>query len=162
MSKRIEPSAPRFHALWENLEGKRIFIMKKEDWPLIISSSGSPVHLDLEKLQNTPIGNIVNNPGFLGAIEESKEDLVTIKIFREDPKDDPTPINVDLYSVWESFPPNIQILRGDMIQTADTNYDANFREYEESHIFLIKEDSGEDHWLKDPPPDVFALFEDLD
>ena len=43
-----------------------------------------------------------------------------------------------------------------MIQSADTDFDENFRKYESDHVFIIKEDPDDDHWLAGLPREVIA------
>ena len=45
-----------------------------------------------------------------------------------------------------------------MIVTGDTDNDINFSHYTNDHVFLIKEEPGDDHWLKELPREVYALF----
>ena len=161
MKRRISPNAPRFHTLWENREGRRIFIMKKDEWNAVKSYKGTLFLLDMEQVRMFPMGGIAGHPGFLSAVASSTGEEVKMTIYREDPEDYPTPINVDKYSIWESFPSQILTSRSEMIQTADTNADANFREYEEDHIFIVKEDAGEGHWLNELPSSVVALIDDV-
>ena len=162
MKKRLEPNAPRFHTLWESRENRRIFIMKKEEWESVKSSEGTPVLLDLEEIRTLPFGGISNHPGYLGAVATNTGEEVSIAIYREDPVDDPYPINVDRYTIWESFPSQILEDRTEMIQTADTNANGNFLEYEEKHVFIVKDDAGDDHWLKNLPSSVVALIDTID
>lgn len=160
MNKKFEPNAPRFHALWESREGRRIFIMKKDDWNASVSFRGSPILIDLNENRIFPFSEVADGPGFLAAVANKTEEDISVGIYREDPKDDPYLINVDKYTVWESFPPHVYFNRDKMIRTADTNADLNFLEYEEGHVFIVKDDAGEDHWLKELPSSVVALFED--
>jgi hypothetical protein len=162
MNKRLEPNAPRFHTLWEHREGRRIFIMRKDDWDSLDIRKGTPVLLDFEENDIFAFGSISNQPDFLAAIASRTDEEVSIAIYRKDPKDDPYLVNLDRYTVWESFPPQIYVQRNEMIQTADTNADDNFMHYEEDHVFMVKEDASEDHWLRELPSTVIALFQDVD
>ena len=160
MTGKLHPNAPRFHTLWENREGRRIFIMKKEQWEEIKVNQGNLFRLDLEEVSKFPMGGVATRPGFLTAVASSTGEEVQMTIYREDPKDFPTPVNVDKYKIWESFPPQILTSRTEMIHTADTNADINFDVYEKDHIFIVKEDAGEGHWLSELPSSVVALVED--
>jgi hypothetical protein len=131
--------------------------MKKSDWESIRSKRGDLFLLDLEQLESFPIGRIASHPGTVAASVSFTGEKVQMTIYREDPGDDPFPINTDSYTIWESFPSHILTNRDEMIRTADTNADLNFQRYEEDHIFIIKEDAGQDHWLKELPSCVVAL-----
>jgi hypothetical protein len=161
MANKLSPNAPRFHTLWENREGRRIFIMKKDEWNSVKTNKGNLFKLDLEQVASFPMGGVASQPGFLSAVASSTGEEVKMTIYREDPKDFPTPINVDIYTIWESFPSQVLTNRSEMIQTADTNADVNFEVYEEDHIFIVKEDAGEGHWLGELPSSVVALIDDI-
>jgi hypothetical protein len=159
MGKKLQPNAPRFHALWESREGRSIFIMRKDDWHDSIAYGDSPFLLDLKENVNYPFSSVSDEPGYLAAVANRSDEEVSVSIYREDPKDDPFPINVDRYTIWVSFPPHVYFKREDMIRTADTDADLNFLQYEEGHVFIVKDDAGNDHWLKELPSSVVALIE---
>ena len=73
-----------------------------------------------------------------------------------DPKDC-KPINVDTYVVFRGLPQNLNV--PEMIVSASTSDDENFRRYQEDCVFVTKEIPGEDHWLNDLPSEVVLLLE---
>jgi hypothetical protein len=156
----VSPNAPRFHTLWQHIEKKkRIFAIRKNDWnSLHISGNTNEklVKLDLEQFQPLPIGGLIMDSDFLGSTAFATDSNVTIKIYRMDPKDEPTPINVDTYTVWKGLPSFLNI--PGMIIASSTASDDNFSHYAEDHVFLIKEEPDDDHWLEELPKEVYAML----
>jgi hypothetical protein len=160
MNISVSPKAPRFHTLWQHIEKKkRIFAIRRDHWDsLNISGSTDEklVKLDLEQFQPLPISDLFTDSDMIGGTAFATSSTVTIKIYRRDPKDEPTPINVDTYTVWIGLPSYLN--RPQMIVSADTDDDANFSHYANDHVFLVKEKPGDDHWLKELPREVYALL----
>ncbi len=152
----VMPNAPRFHAYWQRLEGKRIFIMKKRDWESLNVSEETAVNLRLEQAQYLPISQIFHANKFIAGTVTPTSKRFSIKIFRNDPKDIPTPINVDTYTVWIGLPTHFDIPK--MIMSAATSDNGNFEIYATDHVFFVKEDPGNDHWLEQLPSEVQMLL----
>ena len=153
----IEPNAPRFHTYWEKVEGKRVLIMKKRAWESLNVSGTVMVTLNLEKAESIPLNQIFQENKFIGITVAPTGEKFQIKIYREDPQDEPTPVNVDTYDVWVGMLPTYFDIPK-MILTAATRDDNNFRFYASDHVFFIKEDPGSDHWLEDLPSKVQMLL----
>jgi hypothetical protein len=160
MNISVTPNAPRFHALWQHIENdKRIFAIRKEDWDSLNIENGMNeriIKLDMEQFQPLPIQRITSGGNLITATASATKSKVVIKIYRKDPKDEPTPINVDTYTVWKGLPSYLDIPK--MIITGDTDGDANFWHYADDHVFLVKDDPGDDHWLVDLPSEVYAVL----
>jgi hypothetical protein len=160
MSLSVPPNAPRFHTLWQHIENdRRIFAIRREDWDslnIVGDTNEKLIKLEMEQYEPLPIHRITigNDLVALTAVDSGLK--VTIKIYRRDPKDDPTPINVDTYTVWKVLPPYLDVPK--MIVTGDTDDDINFSHYANDHVFLVKEEADDDHWLKELPREVYALF----
>ena len=159
MKKRhpVQPNAPRFHAYWEKVEGKRVLIMKKRDWESLNISRTATVALNFEKAGSLPINQIFQENRFIGGIVAPTGEKFQIKIYREDPQDDPTPVNVDSYDVWVGILPTYFDVPK-MILYASTSDDSNFQFYASDHVFFVKEDPGNDHWLEQLPLEVQVML----
>lgn len=156
----VSPNAPRFHTLWQHIEKKkRIFAIRKSDWNSLNISNGTEeklVKLSLEQFQPLPISELIADSDIIGGTAFATSSKVTIKIYRNDPKDEPTPINVDTYTVWMGLPIYLNI--PEMIIAGSTDNDDNFRHYANDHVFLVKEKPSDDHWLEELPREVYAVL----
>jgi len=160
MSISVFPNAPRFHTLWQHIEKKkRIFAIKKNDWDSLNITYGREeklVKLSLEQFQPLPISELISESDIIGGTAFATSSKVVIKIYRMDPKDDPTPINVDTYTVWMGLPSYLNV--PEMIIVGSTDDDDNFRHYANDHVFLVKEKPSNDHWLEELPKEVYAVL----
>jgi hypothetical protein len=160
----ISPNAPRFHTLWQRIEKKkRIFAIRKSDWNSLNISHGMDerlVKLNLEQFQPLPIGDIITDSDIIGGTAFATSSKVIIKIYRRDPKDEPTPINVDTYTVWMGLPTYLNV--PEMIIAGSTDNDDNFSHYANDHVFLVKEKPDDDHWLEELPREVYAVLSSKD
>ena len=83
--------------------------------------------------------------------------IYELHVFRNDPKDFPTPINIDKYFLYNELP----ISSNELVETAnsaDTDIDTNFQSYLKDNIFLIRQEKDDCHWLEKLPNDVIALL----
>lgn len=160
MTEKLQPNAPRFHTLWESREDRRIFIFKKADWRRLSLEDGDVVLLDLNEMNHFPLRAMSLEPDFLAAVAERKAGAVQISVYRQD-LEDPQPINVDFYEVWVSPPRDVHIKIDEMVETADTDYNLNFQRYLQDHVFIVKNDAGDDHWLEELPQNVLVLIENV-
>lgn len=149
-----KPGAPRFHALWEHRLRKTIFIIPKEKWDNIDFENNTFIEIDLIK---TPLMEVAKNDGFIISTACKKPSgTVELQIYRNDPKDYPTPINVDKYDIYNEFPNTLDV--DEMVNSADTDIDPNFTSYIEGNIFLIKRAEDDGHWLPSLPDEITVLL----
>jgi len=105
-----------------------------------------------------PLGQVATHNSFVAGMAKREGDTrVRVSVFRNDPADDPTPINVDEYLVFERFPSELDVWG--MIQAATTDPGPNFQRYRDDHVFLVKEHPGDNHWLMVLPEEVRLLLE---
>ncbi len=129
--------------------------MRRPCWQQLQRVDGELVPLRLDR---TPLNQMAHNPCLVGAVINQTAERASISIYRVDPKDAPTPINVDNYSVYDGLPPHLDV--NEMIKTAATETNPNFEHYAENHVFIIKDTLGNDHWLDQLPPEVAILIEE--
>lgn len=130
--------------------------MKRSCWQRLRQQDGNLIPLDLEK---TPLNKIGLDTHVEAAVIRQATERVKITIYRKDPKDAPTEINTDNYSVHEGLPSNLDV--NEMIETASTAPDPNFWRYVEDHIFIVKDNPGNDHWLETLPRNVAVLIQGM-
>jgi hypothetical protein len=86
----LKPNAPRFHALLERREGRRIFLMTQSTWHSFSVTEGEPVFLATEDLAETPLA--IPSTFMFGTAGRLNE-RVELSIYRADIGDMPDPIN---------------------------------------------------------------------
>jgi hypothetical protein len=79
-----------------------------------------------------------------------------IDIYRFDPKDGATPYNMDRYRVVEN--PRMLWNISAIANAASTEDNQNLGNFLQHYVFLVKEDSGSDHWLPALPDKVLSLI----
>jgi hypothetical protein len=149
----FRPNAPRFHALWERLERRRIFVVPKAEWS---GADDLPVDkkvpLELNEIELLPFARVALQPYFRGALAQRTSDRIEVTVWRYDPKDGATPYNVDCYQILPSLPDHLDIEK--MVETGSTSLGINFDLYRHGHLFLLREDPGTGPWTSDLPPEL--------
>ena len=113
--------------------------MERADWYALVGQLGRLVEIDVTL---TPMAMTAN---VLAAVAEPHgPGLSRVEIYRYDPKD-PMPVNVDRYIVVEDATARWNL--GAVVRVSSTEDNANLRAYLQHRVFLIKEESGQDHWL---------------
>jgi len=134
-----------------------VFIIRRSEWEKLKIEERKLIPLDINDLELFPFSPILTSDEYLGTIASRDGDRVRIALYRLDPKDDPTPINVDFYTVWESLPPKYDI--PEMVISGSTSNDQNFQSYLGDHVFLVKEEITDGHWLEKLPTEIAILLE---
>lgn len=130
-----------------------MFLMHRDQWEKVRTRPDEPVPIDVSQ---TPLARLQTEVDLAAAVAERTSNYeARISIYRRDPKDE-FPINVDRYLVWERFPAHRDFLT--MVNTASTSDNANMRGFLADHVFLVKENAGPDHWLKDVPAEIVAVI----
>ena len=160
MCPKLTPNAPRFHTLLQKYVGKPIFIVNRSDWEMLKVDDGTFKLIEVNDLSFFPFAPISSMEEYLGTVARKSGDSVKISVYRLDPKDEPTPINVDTYTVWERLPQQYDV--DQMILYASTSNDPNFEKYLSEHIFLVKDNETEGHWLEKLPDEIAILIESID
>lgn len=152
-------NAPRFRAYLQHLEGKKLLVWERESWEKLKSCTGSPILLNIEEL---PMSDVLNDATVLAA---TAQDLTSsdaaISIYRYD-LEDPKPINVDIYNVWEDLP-SCYIFE-DIVAESSTNIDENLIETLNKFVFITRAEKGAGHWLDydELPYIVQLVIDELD
>ncbi len=147
-------NAPRFHAFWEQIEGRSVLTMPRSDWDAVVARFGAPVQLDISR---TPLAQVAKDAAVIAAVAEQLSTAIArVSIFRGDPQDAPTPINQDKYTVWLDLQSHPRLM--EMVTRGSTEDNANFRQFIGDNVFLVKQDHGNDHWLPSLPASVSAII----
>ena len=64
------------------------------------------------------------------------------------------------HTLWQHIENDRRIfaIRREDWNSLNTDDDPNLWHYANDHIFLVKEEPGDDHWLRELPNEVYALF----
>jgi len=89
--------------------------------------------------------------------ERGAQSSARIEIYRADAKDEPTPVNVDTYSVVEDAAAQWDLPT--LFNVLSTEDNQNMRSYLQENVFLIKEDPGPGHWLPELPGPVLTIVQ---
>ena len=149
--------APRFHAYFRYLEGRQVMLMSRRDWVhLSRMEQGEIIEIGLS---TTPIAGVTRNSLIeaIVAVRQSASEVL-VEVYRYDPKDAPTPINVDRYRIWERLPTHTDYMF--IVNSASTEDNPNMRGFLEDHVFLVKDVLTSGHWLREIPPQVKAVLKD--
>ncbi|MDD4872922.1 MAG: hypothetical protein PHR77_20400 [Kiritimatiellae bacterium] len=139
--------AHRFHAYWQNVEGRSVFTMPRAEWQSLGDSSGQPFEIDIS---TTPIAAVGKDAPLVAAVAQRySTDTDAITICRYDDKDQPTPYNVDHYRVWKKLPQHRDFHK--IVKASDTHAGPMLEEFMNENVFIVKDDPGPDHWLSEPP-----------
>lgn len=79
-----------------------------------------------------------------------------IEIYRFDANDAPTPVNKDVYSVWERIQSHVDV--DAVVVSASTSHNVNLESYLSDHVYLVKVEPGPDHWLPSLPSHVKVVI----
>lgn len=149
-----ESRIPRFLAYLEHVEGRSVFTMSRYDWVSFGASAGSPVQIDVTHI---PMGNVAQSASVIAAFAvEMSASANQIHIYRWDPADAPSPINLDKYSVWEDLSTHRDYDR--IVQAASVSDNEELRSFLREHVFIVKEQPGWDHWLSALPGSAIAAM----
>ena len=128
----MESHIPRFLAHFEHVEGRSVFAMSRRDWTSFGVSAGSPVQSDVAC---TPISNVAQSAFVIAATAVTlSAPADQIHIYRWDPVDAPSPINLDKYSVWVDLSAHPDY--GTLVKAASANDDKELRSFLCEHVFI--------------------------
>jgi hypothetical protein len=149
----IQPNAPRFHAVLERREGRRILMLSRHTWTEWQIQPVQPVLLTTTDLEETPLATA---PSFLLATARRSACRAEVSIYRADLSDTPNLINVDTYEVWEHLRSRVNVTS--IVNAASTSTGTNLDRYLDDHVFLASEQPGADHHVPALPGEVVALL----
>jgi hypothetical protein len=135
--------APKFHAYLEHIEGRSVYLMPRVKYQQLKLLENKPVLIDVSQ---TPMKGVARDAFVVAAVaQRTSTATARMSIIRHDPKDAPTPYNVDHYEVWEDLPSYHDY--EEIVLAASTRDDDNLRGFFRTNVFIVKEKPGKDHWL---------------
>ena len=147
--------APRFRMYLEHVEGRSVLTMSRPEWDSLSGGLGNPVLIDV---QRTPMGAVASDASVVAAVAQRySEATAEVVIYRYDQRDQPTPYNLDKYTVWVDLPSHSSFSQ--MIAGASTKDDANFRQFLSENVFFVGQGHGPDHWLPELPASVRSIID---
>jgi hypothetical protein len=148
--------APRFHAYFKFLEGRRVLLMSRADWAQLSTMIRSEAPVEIE-LSSTPIATVMRDSTVVAVVAERRSETeVVIEVYRDDPKDAPARINRDAYRVWERLPSHLDYQT--VVNTASTEDNANMRGFLQDYVFLVKDAATSGHRLIELPARVRGVL----
>lgn len=125
--------------------------MARHDWDRLLPlAKGDVVEIDAS---TTPIARVAVDTRIEAIVAARQSDFeIVLEVFRYDPRDAPTTVNVDRYRVWKRLPLHRNYLP--MVNAASTEDNANMRGFLDDHVFFVKDQVAEGHWLRELPPHV--------
>jgi hypothetical protein len=152
--------APRFQAYIEHGQGRTVLTMPREEWESLKPDLelGGPTITKVD-ISATPLQGVVRDASVIaGVISQSTTGAEPqIEIYRHDPNDEPTPINKDVYTVWENITRHVDYETA--VVKASTSNDANLQAYLAQNVFIVKDRPGQDHWLSNLPAEVSVFVQ---
>lgn len=139
---------------WGRQENTSVLSMRREDWHNVVGSLGVPICFDV---RSTPMASMADVSSVLGSIvHEIGSATARFTVYRYDPKDMPTPINQDDYTVWTDLSAHPK-LKG-MVEAASTSDNENLKTFCRDHVFFLKQRPGPDHWQATIPSSVTLVL----
>jgi len=139
---------------WGRSEDADILSMRRSEWHDLVGHDGKPVAFDV---RSTPMRGVSDVASVIGTIaHEFTAVTARVSIYRDDPKDAPTRINVDHYRVWTDLSGHPKL--ANMIEAASTSYNENMNAFIRDNVFLVKEKPGADHWMSTLPSSVYVVL----
>jgi hypothetical protein len=128
--------------------------MARETWEGFRVHEDKPVTIDLEL---TPLSGVARDASVIAAMARRSSMVSSeIAVVRYDAKDDPTPLNVDRYTVFEDITSHQSFEA--IVAGGSTHDNENLREYCRENVFIVKQDPGPDHWLRGLPSSATTVF----
>lgn len=146
------PEANRLTAYLERSQGA--LVVARADWDALAANSSQVVKIDVGA---TPIGGLAQDACLIsGVARQWGVDGGRVSIYRYDPQD-AKPINADHYRALLNLGSHPDLDK--WVVAASTHYNANLERYLDSHVVLMKEPPGPDHWLTVLPSTVAAVIQ---
>ncbi len=150
----ITHRAPRFEAYLKHLENKPLLLMRRSEWQKVRLDHERMVEISLSE---SPFATLAIEAQLKASIaERTCNDEVNIKIYRIDENDAPYCINEDIYSVWDSIPEHYDLYS--IVCAASTEDNPNLRSFLQEYVFIVRQQPGPNHWLKELPTEVLAVI----
>ena len=116
--------------------------MRRSEWAKVRPTAPGPVLLDIRK---TPMSRVAENAGVIAlTAQQASSGDFQLDLYRRDPKD-PSPYNVDTFSLWENLPGRPDF--NEIVSAASTDCDQNMLDFLEENVLIVPRAPGAYHWL---------------
>jgi len=146
--------------MFQRIEGTSVLTLPRSDWNTFVGTLGTPVLLDV---RSTPMAGITAVSSVVATVaHQFGSASACVSIFRHDPKDEPTPVNQDVYDVWTDLSQHPKF--PDMVSAeSSASGVAEVKHYCGDYVFFVKRPPpGADHWLPTVPGSVTVLVKRFD
>jgi len=147
----------KFQLYLDQVKGRRVLWLPRKEWESFKPLFGKPIKIDIIK---TPMADVAKNASILATVAvRSSDQTAMIDIYRYDEKDQPTPVNKDIYIVMEDIlgRPDYQ----QIVSKSSTSDSPELREFLRDNIGLVKAEPSTDHWLTELPSSVIRIIEQI-
>ena len=94
--------APRLMFYWGRMEGTDVLTMPRSAWLDLVRHQNKPIAFDV---RSTPMRGVFDVTSVIGSVaHDFTEDAARVSIFRDDPKDAPNRVNVQLTALRRRRP----------------------------------------------------------
>lgn len=146
--------AARIMHYWGRSEGADILSMRRSEWHDLVGHQGKTVAFDV---RSTPMRGVSDVASVIGTMaHEFTPATARVSIYRDDPKDAPTRINVDHYRVWTDLSGHPRL--PNMIEAASTSYNENMKTFIQDNVFLVNEKPSSEHWMSTLPSSIYVVL----
>jgi len=138
-----EENKPKFHFIFEKIEGGRILTQPISDYQNAKLSTGEEVEVEIK---DTPVSEVTQKAGALFTIaEDVAADFDQVSVIRPAEVFDPHDIDLDSYHVWTNIRghPDFSV----MVNRASTNVDQDLSDYIDTRAFWVKQQPDSDHHM---------------
>jgi hypothetical protein len=150
--------APKLQAFLERRYGPTVIVTPLVDWNALDVGSTQLVQIVADR---TPIADVAHAAARVAIVaNQVGPSNARVSVYRYDPADAPKDWNTDHYSVLLNLERHANI--HDLVNSASTSYDMNLQQFLRENVFWVKEDRGDDHWLRyDELPSVVQAIIDI-
>jgi hypothetical protein len=146
----------RFHAYIQHVKGRDVLSMPSSELDAAMSDTdANPIPVDITK---TSLGAVAHDAAVIACVAERDSEAVReLRVYRDDPKDAPTPVNEDAYEVWQGLPDSMDV--EGLVVTCDTDATpSQIREHYSNYAMFVKKPHGPNHWQSALPDSVAVRF----
>ena len=148
-----EPGAPRLDAFLASTRGLSAITVLRTQWDSLQVNSTQPIPIDVEA---TPIRGVASGASRIAVVaKQMSTGGGRVSVYRNDPQDEPAPINVDHYTVLTDLDTDPRLRQ--FAVAASTSVNSNLMNHLRDNVFWVKEEPGDDHWLPEVPSSVLAV-----
>ncbi len=124
----------RCQAHVRSVERRRVVTMTRAEWERFRGLEGELVELDLERTPSESIGAVAS--AIAGLAAQSPVQTERIEVWRYDPRDKPTPCNVQEYLTLENLTRRLNVpMFAERVSSQDS---PTLRKYLREHVFIVK------------------------